>query len=60
MFTPAVLPAMATSFLNWHHFVDPYVKNKQIWVCPSANLPILNIYGSLVCHYGFTNSLLSQ
>src|SRR5437763_14870133 len=27
-----------TTFLNWHHLVDPYVKNKQVWICPSADL----------------------
>jgi len=49
-----------TTFLNWHHLVDPYVKNKQIWVCPSANLPIKNIYGDLVCHYGFNAYYLNE
>jgi len=49
-----------TTFLNWHHLVDPYVKNKQIWVCPSANLPIKNIYGDLVCHYGYNAYYLNE
>jgi prepilin-type N-terminal cleavage/methylation domain-containing protein len=58
------LPLAATttpsSFLNWHHLVDPYVKNKQIWVCPSSDLPIRNIYGDLVCHYGFNAYYLNE
>ena len=31
----------ATGFLNWHDLVDPYVKNKQIWICPErARCPL--------------------
>jgi prepilin-type N-terminal cleavage/methylation domain-containing protein len=50
---PLAATATATGFLNWHHLVDPYVKNQQVWVCPSANAPIRDIYGNLVCHYGY-------
>jgi prepilin-type N-terminal cleavage/methylation domain-containing protein len=57
---PLAASATATGFLNWHHFVDPYVKNMQIWVCPSANLPIRDIYGGLVCHYGFNSVYLNE
>lgn len=55
----ATAPTPVT-FLNWHHLVDPYVKNKQVWVCPSANLPIKNIYGDLVCHYGYNAYYLNE
>src|SRR5499425_2146486 len=37
---PLAASQTPTGFLNWHHFVDPYVKNKQIWVCPSTDLPL--------------------
>src|SRR5262249_14181560 len=57
---PLAASATATGFLNWHHFVDPYVKTKQIWVCPSANLPLRDIYGNLVCHYGFNSVYLNE
>src|SRR5579871_1790353 len=57
---PLAATATATGFLNWHHFVDPYVKNKQIWVCPSTDLPIKNIFGDLVCHYGFNSYYLNE
>lgn len=42
-----------TTFLNWHHLLEPYTKNRGIWICPSANLPIRNVYGNLVCQYGW-------
>src|SRR5580693_3758166 len=37
---PLAASATDTGFLNWHHFVNPYVKNQQVWVCPSYNGPI--------------------
>lgn len=59
-YLPLAATQTATSFLNWHHLVDPYVKNNQIWICPSTNLPRVNIYGSPVCHYGFNSYYLNQ
>src|SRR5450432_996851 len=41
---PLAASLTPTGFLNWHDFVDPYVKNKQIWVCPSTDLPLKDIY----------------
>jgi prepilin-type N-terminal cleavage/methylation domain-containing protein len=57
---PLAASATPTGFLNWHHFVDPYVKNKQIWVCPSTDLVLRNVYGELVCHYGFNAYYLNE
>ena len=47
------------TFLNWHDFVDPYVKNKQIWNCPSTTLPLKDSGGKPVCHYGFNTFYLN-
>ncbi len=52
------LPLAATSptpssFLNWHDLLDPYLKNKQVWICPDSKLPTKNAYGKLVCQYGW-------
>lgn len=57
---PLAASATTTGFLNWHHFVEPYAKNRQIWVCPSAMLPVRNSYGNLVCHYGFNAYYLNE
>lgn len=56
---PLAATATATGFLNWHHLTDPYVKNKQVWVCPSMTLPIRDGLGNLVCHYGFNSYYLN-
>ena len=47
------------TFLNWHNFVDPYVKNMQIWDCPSSNLPLVDSKNKPVCHYGFNTYYLN-
>ncbi len=57
---PLAATATASSFLNWHHLVDPYVRNKQVWVCPSSSLPVQNIYGDLDCQYGFNTLYLNR
>ena len=56
---PLAATATPQGFLNWHHLTDPYVNNKQVWVCPSADLPIRDGLGSLVCHYGFNTYYLN-
>jgi len=40
-------------FLNWHDIVDPYVKNKQIWLCPSSSIPRADANGKLSSHFGY-------
>ena len=56
---PLAATATAQGFLNWHHLTDPYVKNKQVWICPSASLPTRDGLGSLSCHYGFNTYYLN-
>ena len=40
-------------FLNWHDIVDPYVKNKQIWLCPSSSIPAFDSLGKASSHFGY-------
>ncbi len=55
---PSPTPPYYT-FLNWHDFVDPYVRNKQIWNCPSTTIPLVDSKGKPVCHYGFNTFYLN-
>jgi prepilin-type N-terminal cleavage/methylation domain-containing protein len=57
---PLAATATATSFLNWHDLATPYVKNIQIWICPSSRQPIRDIFGKPVCHYGFNAYYLNE
>lgn len=40
-------------FLNWHDIIDPYVKNKQIWLCPSSSIPAKDANGKPSSHFGY-------
>jgi prepilin-type N-terminal cleavage/methylation domain-containing protein len=57
---PLAATATATGFLNWHNLTDPYVKNTQVWICPSYSAPIRDIFGNSVCHYGFNAYYLNR
>ena len=57
---PLAATSTPTAFLNWHDLVDPYIKNKQVWLCPDANAPVKDIYGKPVCHYGWNAYYLNQ
>lgn len=57
---PLAATATATGFLNWHDLLDPYVKNKQVWICPDSQAPVTDIYGKPVCHYGWNAYYLNR
>lgn len=59
------LPLAATSpnlttYLNWHDLADPYMRDKRIWICPSANLPDRDSFGKLSCQYGYNAFYLNE
>ncbi len=37
----------------WHDMLDPYVKNKDIWLCPSSGLAKTDSGGARTSHYGY-------
>lgn len=41
------------SFLVWHDLTDPYVKNKDIWHCPSSPLANADANGKITTHFGY-------
>jgi prepilin-type N-terminal cleavage/methylation domain-containing protein/prepilin-type processing-associated H-X9-DG protein len=38
---------------TWHDIIDPYVKNKQIWQCPSSLVRKADADGKLTTHFGY-------
>jgi prepilin-type N-terminal cleavage/methylation domain-containing protein/prepilin-type processing-associated H-X9-DG protein len=40
-------------YLNWHDIIDPYVKNKQVWLCPSSSIPPADSNGKATSHFGY-------
>jgi prepilin-type N-terminal cleavage/methylation domain-containing protein/prepilin-type processing-associated H-X9-DG protein len=57
------LAAYATAgfdFLLWHHLTDPYVKNKQIWHCPSSQVSKTDQNGAITAHFGYNVRYLTS
>ncbi|MBS1707711.1 MAG: prepilin-type N-terminal cleavage/methylation domain-containing protein [Armatimonadetes bacterium] len=42
-----------TGFFIWHDLLDPYVKNKQVWVCPGSKVKQTDTTGQLTTHFGY-------
>src|SRR4051794_16761919 len=50
------LAAYATSnfnFVVWHDLTDPYVRNKDIWHCPSSQVRKSDANGKITAHFGY-------
>ncbi len=41
------------SFVTWHELTDPYVKNKDIWHCPSSGVKKADADGRITTHFGY-------
>lgn len=37
----------------WHDIVDPYVKNKQVWLCPCSQVKTTEASGAQTTHFGY-------
>ncbi|MCW5937557.1 MAG: prepilin-type N-terminal cleavage/methylation domain-containing protein [Fimbriimonadaceae bacterium] len=42
-----------TGFLLWHDLVDPYVKNKDVWLCPTSTVKTKDANGTPTSHFGY-------
>jgi prepilin-type N-terminal cleavage/methylation domain-containing protein/prepilin-type processing-associated H-X9-DG protein len=40
-------------FLNWNEIINPYVKDNQIWRCPSSKIPPVDGTGTPTSDYGY-------
>ncbi|HEU4753407.1 MAG TPA: prepilin-type N-terminal cleavage/methylation domain-containing protein [Armatimonadota bacterium] len=40
-------------FVVWHDLTDPYVRNKQIWHCPSSQVKKTDQSGKETTHFGY-------
>jgi prepilin-type N-terminal cleavage/methylation domain-containing protein len=46
--------------LLWHDILDPYVKNKQIWLCPGSRLKPTDANGAPTSHFGYNVGYLTD
>jgi prepilin-type N-terminal cleavage/methylation domain-containing protein len=40
-------------FVLWHDIIDPYIRNKEVWLCPSSSLGKTEADGSPTSHFGY-------
>ena len=52
--------ATAAGFTTWHNIIDPYTKNKQIWLCPGAEMDEFDASGELTTHFGYNAAYLTS
>ena len=56
---PLAAYANATGFVLWLDIVDPYVKNKQIWLCPGSTVSTQDTTGEPTSHFGYNELYLT-
>ncbi|RYG35837.1 prepilin-type N-terminal cleavage/methylation domain-containing protein [bacterium] len=44
----------------WHDMIDPYVKNKQVWLCPGCDLATQDANGAITSHFGYNVGYLTD
>lgn len=42
-----------TAFVIWHDILDPYVKNKDVWLCPGSQISPTDANGQRTSHWGY-------
>lgn len=57
------LAAYATAgfdFVTWHELAEPYVRNRQIWLCPSSLVAKADQGGKPTTHFGYNALYLTD
>lgn len=49
-----------TSTIIWHDMIDPYVKNKQVWLCPCSSVSVKDLSGAPTSHFGYNVRYLTN
>lgn len=58
-FTPAAYPEGNTYYL-WHDILDPYVQNKEIWLCPGSQVNEKDATGERTSHWGYNAGYITD
>ncbi len=45
--------ATPTGFAAWFDLIDPYIKNKDVWHCPSSAISPTDADGKVTSHFGY-------
>jgi type II secretory pathway pseudopilin PulG len=58
-FPPAAY-STPTGFVVWHDIIDPYVKNKGVWLCPGSQVSKFDASGAQTSHFGYNAYYLTN
>jgi prepilin-type N-terminal cleavage/methylation domain-containing protein len=50
----------ATSTVIWHDMINPYVKNRQVWLCPCSTVSKFDQSGAETSHFGYNVRYLTN
>jgi prepilin-type N-terminal cleavage/methylation domain-containing protein/prepilin-type processing-associated H-X9-DG protein len=57
----AAYAVSSTDFRLWHDLIDPYLRDKRVWHCPSSLVPIQDATtGSITTHFGYNERYLTN
>jgi prepilin-type N-terminal cleavage/methylation domain-containing protein len=57
---PLAAYATSTGAMTWHDILDPYLKNKEVWLCPSSLVKRTDAGGAKTTHFGFNVRYLTN
>jgi prepilin-type N-terminal cleavage/methylation domain-containing protein len=57
---PLAAYPITNGFLVWHNFVDPFVKNKEVWLCPGCEMKPTDQNGAPTSHFGYNAFYLTD
>ncbi len=47
--------------IHWHDMLEPYTKNKDVWLCPGSSVPPTDeSTGNITTHFGYNASYLTN
>ncbi len=49
-----------TTTVIWHDVIDPYVKNKAVWLCPGSTVAKFDASGAQTSHFGYNAFYLTN
>ncbi len=49
-----------SGFMLWLDIIDPYVKNKDVWLCPGSQVSTIDITGERTSHFGYNGLYLTD
>ncbi len=57
---PLAAYGTTAGFVIWHDILDPYIKNKDVWLCPGSSVKPTDLTGARTSHWGYNARYLTD